>query len=84
MLNAYPILTIESQSNLERINKYLDRFVNLISIGRNAQFEYLHTIICSKLPMIKFLVFQPVKNELIRVNLLFYFSTSNSKRIGNL
>jgi len=43
MLNAYPILTIESQSNLERINKYLDCFVNLISIGRNAQFEYLHT-----------------------------------------
>ena len=43
MLNAYPILTIESQSNLEKINEYLDCFVNLISIGRNAQFEYLHT-----------------------------------------
>lgn len=43
MLNAYPVLTIKSQFHLERINQFLAAFTNLINIGRNAQFEYLHT-----------------------------------------
>ena len=43
MPNAYPLITTKSQKSLSKIISYLGSFNNLNIIGRNAQFEYLHT-----------------------------------------
>jgi len=40
---AYPVLQIGLQEKLNNIFSYLSRFKNLYTIGRNAQFEYIHT-----------------------------------------
>ena len=43
MNNAYPILDINIKEKKKRILSYLHTFENMYLIGRNAEFQYLHT-----------------------------------------
>ena len=40
---AYPILETGIEDLLEPIFSYLDNFENMYTIGRSAQFRYIHT-----------------------------------------
>lgn len=39
---AYPILEVGTKAKVERLQAYLDRFVNLHLLGRSADFTYTH------------------------------------------
>ena len=43
MNNAYPILDINIKEKKKKILSYLHTFENMYLIGRNAEFQYLHT-----------------------------------------
>ena len=43
MKNAYPILDINIKEKKKKILSYLNTFENMYLIGRNAEFQYLHT-----------------------------------------
>ena len=40
---AYPVLHTGTQDKINNIFSYLSNFKNLYTIGRNAQFQYIHT-----------------------------------------
>ena len=39
---AYPVITTDIQSRLDKVSSYLNRFKNLHVVGRSADFNYLH------------------------------------------
>ena len=41
--DAYPVITIDSIINIEKIKEYLLTIKNLHLVGRNSDFEYIHT-----------------------------------------
>ena len=43
MNNAYPILDLNMKEKKKKILSYLHTFENMYLIGRNAEFQYLHT-----------------------------------------
>lgn len=43
MDNAYPIIKVGTEERLKPVFKYLGKIKNLYSLGRNADFKYMHT-----------------------------------------
>ena len=43
MNNAYPVISTDSVIHIEKIKEYLLTIKNLYLVGRNSDFEYIHT-----------------------------------------
>lgn len=43
MENAYPIINVDTEERLQPVFEYLGKIKNLYSLGRNADFKYMHT-----------------------------------------
>jgi protoporphyrinogen oxidase len=43
MENAYPIIKVDTEKHLKPVFQYLKKMKNLYNLGRNANFEYMHT-----------------------------------------
>jgi len=43
MENAYPIINVDTEERLKPVFEYLGKIKNLYSLGRNADFKYMHT-----------------------------------------
>ena len=41
--NAYPILKVGEEGNIRKLVSFLQSFSNQKLIGRNVEFDYLHT-----------------------------------------